>query len=53
MCKFYIRVVDLHILMKGLMPMIFAREIADALFRFAKLPVVGVFGPRQSGKLRL
>lgn len=33
--------------------MIFKRELEDALLRFSKFPVVGVFGPRQSGKTTL
>lgn len=30
--------------------MIFKRELKETLLEFAKFPVVGVFGPRQSGK---
>ncbi len=33
--------------------MIFRRDLRDALARFSKFPVVGVFGPRQSGKTTL
>lgn len=33
--------------------MIFKRAITDTLLRFAKFPVVGIFGPRQSGKTTL
>jgi uncharacterized protein len=33
--------------------MIFTRTIQDTLLRFAKMPVVGLFGPRQSGKTTL
>ena len=29
------------------------RELRDTLLRFAKFPVVGLFGPRQSGKTTL
>ncbi len=33
--------------------MIFKRSITETLLRFAKMPVVGLFGPRQSGKTTL
>jgi predicted AAA+ superfamily ATPase len=33
--------------------MLFKRDIHDTLQRFAKFPVVGLFGPRQSGKTTL
>ncbi len=33
--------------------MIFKRTITQALLRYAKFPVVGLFGPRQSGKTTL
>lgn len=33
--------------------MIFKRGLTSALLRFSKFPVVGVFGPRQSGKTTL
>ena len=33
--------------------MIFKRSLATALLRFRKFPVIGVFGPRQSGKTTL
>jgi predicted AAA+ superfamily ATPase len=33
--------------------MIFKRALTQTLLRFSKLPVVGVFGPRQSGKTTL
>ena len=29
------------------------RDLKDTLLRFAKFPVIGVFGPRQSGKTTL
>lgn len=33
--------------------MIYKRALSETLIRFAKFPVVGVFGPRQSGKTTL
>ena len=33
--------------------MILKRDLTDTLLRYAKFPVVGVFGPRQSGKTTL
>jgi len=33
--------------------MLFKRDIHDAIQRFAKFPVIGLFGPRQSGKTTL
>src|SRR5579872_811419 len=33
--------------------MLLKRDIYDAVLRFAKFPVVGLFGPRQSGKTTL
>lgn len=33
--------------------MLFKREITNTLLRFSKFPVIGVFGPRQSGKTTL
>src|SRR5579863_7535126 len=33
--------------------MLLRRDIRDAILRFAKFPVVGLFGPRQSGKTTL
>ncbi|MCK4499591.1 AAA family ATPase, partial [Candidatus Babeliales bacterium] len=33
--------------------MFFKRELEQSLKRFSKLPVVGIFGPRQSGKTTL
>lgn len=33
--------------------MLLKRDITETLLRFAKFPVVGLFGPRQSGKTTL
>lgn len=33
--------------------MVFKRDLADTLLRYSKFPVVGIFGPRQSGKTTL
>ncbi len=33
--------------------MFFRRDIQEAIVRFSKFPVIGIFGPRQSGKTTL